>query len=299
MGGTRFVGKALVTSLKRKGHDLTLFTRGRNQVPEDVEHIKGDRFSSSDLETLKGRNFDVIVDTSGRKQSDTESVLATTGSPKYRFLYMGSAGVYSDSEIWPLTEESPLDASSRHLGKADTERWLLKQKFPFTSFRPTYIYGPGNYNPIEKWFFDRIVNNKPIPIPDDGSLITQLGHVSDLAEAMALSLETSKSQNQIYNCSAKQGVTFLGLVQTAANVCGTPIQDLSIRSFDSRNLDSKARKAFPIRINHFLTDISKIQNDLDWTPEYDLGQGLSDSFSNDYCLNDSSQPDFSNDEILI
>ncbi|HCA60481.1 MAG TPA: 3-beta hydroxysteroid dehydrogenase, partial [Synechococcales bacterium UBA8647] len=48
---------------------------------------------------------------------------------------------------------------------------------PFTSFRPTYIYGPGNYNPVENWFFDRIVHGRPVPIPGDGTTITQLGHV--------------------------------------------------------------------------------------------------------------------------
>jgi hypothetical protein len=27
---------------------------------------------------------------------------------------------------------------------------------PFTSIRPTYIYGPLNYNPLEEWFFERL-----------------------------------------------------------------------------------------------------------------------------------------------
>ena len=74
-------------------------------------------------------------------------------------------------------------------GKADTEAWLHKEGIPFTSFRPTYIYGPGNYNPVERWFFDRIVHNRPIPLPGDGSTITQLGHVEDLADAHAKALD--------------------------------------------------------------------------------------------------------------
>ena len=60
MGGTRFVGKALVKNLKAKNHELILFTRGNNPFPEDICHIPGDR-NTQDIEKLKGMKFDVIV----------------------------------------------------------------------------------------------------------------------------------------------------------------------------------------------------------------------------------------------
>ena len=105
-----------------------------------------------------------------------------TGAPTHRFLYVSSAGVYAASTQWPLDETAAIDPASRHSGKADTEQWLQQQGIPFTSFRPTYIVGPGNYNPVERWFFDRIVNNRPIPLPGSGETITQIGHAEDLAE---------------------------------------------------------------------------------------------------------------------
>ena len=200
MGGTRFVGRPLVARLQAQGHALTLFTRGKNPVPAGVEHLCGDRSSDEGLRALQGRSFDVIVDSSGRKQEDSSRVVAITGAPSHRFVYVSSAGVYADSELWPLDESSPTDPQSRHAGKADTEAWLRKEGIPFTSFRPTYIYGPGNYNPVERWFFDRIVHNRPIPLPGDGSTITQLGHVEDLAEAMARCIEVDAAANRIYNC---------------------------------------------------------------------------------------------------
>lgn len=43
--------------------------------------------------------------------------------------------------------------------------------------RPVYIYGPLNYNPVEEWFFHRLKAGRPIPIPNSGVQITQLGHV--------------------------------------------------------------------------------------------------------------------------
>jgi nucleoside-diphosphate-sugar epimerase len=299
MGGTRFVGRPLVARLQAQGHALTLFTRGKNPVPAGVEHLCGDRSSDEGLSALQGRNFDVIVDSSGRKQADSSRVVAITGAPSHRFVYVSSAGVYADSEQWPLDESSPTDPQSRHAGKADTEAWLRKEGIPFTSFRPTYIYGPGNYNPVERWFFDRIVHNRPIPLPGDGSTITQLGHVEDLAEAMARCIEVDAAANRIYNCSGKQGISFRGLIRAAAVACGRDPDDLNLRSFNPSDLDPKARKAFPLRLNHFLTDITRVERELAWQPSFDLAKGLADSYSNDYAKSPTAAPDFSSDEALI
>ena len=299
MGGTRFVGKPLVARLQGQGHALTLFTRGRNAVPEGVEHLIGDRSTDDGLSSLRGRSFDVIVDSSGRKQEDSSRVVAITGAPSHRFVYVSSAGVYADSKQWPLDESSPTDPQSRHAGKAETEDWLRREGIPFTSFRPTYIYGPGNYNPIERWFFDRIVNDRPVPLPGDGSTITQLGHVDDLAEAMARCIDVDAAANRIYNCSGKQGITFKGLIHAAAVACGRDPGSVELRRFDPSNLDPKARKAFPLRLNHFLTDITRVERELAWQPRFDLAAGLADSYRNDYAVAPTAAPDFSGDAKLI
>ena len=299
MGGTRFVGKPLVAQLQAEGHALTLFTRGKNPVPAGVEHLCGDRATAEGLAALAGRQFDVIVDSSGRTLEDSRSVLEITGAPSHRFVYVSSAGVYADSELWPLSETSPTDPESRHSGKLDTEAWLLAQKIPFTSFRPTYIVGAGNYNPVESWFFDRIVHGRPVPLPGDGSTITQLGHVNDLATAMALSIGVDAAANRIYNCSSVQGISFRGLVAAAARACGKDPDTVEIRSFDPSALDKKARKAFPLRLAHFLTDVQRVQRELAWTPRYSVEAALEDSYTNDYALRQPTSPDFSGDAALI
>jgi len=285
--------------LLSKGHELSLFTRGNRFVPEGVEHLKGDRDVRESLNILDGRKFDVIIDISGRELDQTQKVLELTGFPSHRFLYVSSAGVYANSQTWPLDENSPTDPNSRHIGKVKTENWLALNGVPFTSFRPTYIYGPGNYNPIEKWFFDRIINDKPVPLPSNGSWITQLGHVNDLAEAMCKSLDIDIAMNRIYNCSGEKGITFQGIIETAAKACGRNVDKLKICAFDPIRLDPKARKAFPLRICHFLTDISLAQRELDWSPSFDLLEGFKDSFQNDYILKTSNDIDFSSDQILF
>ena len=299
MGGTRFVGKPLVEQLLASGHHLTLFTRGNKPVPAGVEHLIGDRSTPEGLQQLAGRRFDVIVDSSGRTLDDSRGVIERTGAPSHRFVYVSSAGVYADSERWPLDEDSPTDPASRHAGKADTEAWLRSQGIPFTSFRPTYIVGPGNYNPVESWFFDRIVHGRPVPLPGDGSTITQLGHVSDLASAIARCIEVDAAANRIYNCSGAQGITFRGLVHAAARAAGKDPAAVEIRSFDADALDKKARKAFPLRLAHFLTDITRVRRELAWEPAFDLDATFADSFANDYAKRMPTSPDFSADAALL
>ena len=276
-----------------------MFTRGNLSVPNEVFHIKGDRSNDEDLKKISDHSFDLIVDSSGRKLEDTQRLLQFSGLPSFRFIYISSAGVYDNTQFFPVGEESQIDIESRHIGKAKTEFWLKEQGIPFTSFRPTYIYGPGNYNPIEKWFFDRITHCRSIPIPLDGQVVTQLGHVSDLADAISKSIETDKANNQIYNCSGGKAVTFKGLIQTAILATGNKVSDFDLRSFNPSKLDPKARKLFPLRLTNFFTDISKIKKDLSWQPKFDLLNGLKDSYENDYQLVNHKNIDFSSDELLF
>ena len=299
MGGTRFVGKALLSRLLSKDHEIFVFTRGNLPIPKNVNHLKGDRSNNEDLKKLSGHSFDLIVDSSGRKLEDTQRVLKFSGLPTHRFIYVSSAGVYENTKFLPVGEDSPIDIESRHIGKAKTENWLKAEGIPFTSFRPTYIYGPGNYNPIEKWFFDRITNGRDIPMPLDGQILTQLGHVSDLANAISESLNSDQAINQIYNCSGSKAVTFKGLIETAILATGNKVSDFNLRSFDPSKLDPKARKFFPLRLSNFFTDISKIKKDLSWEPEFDLLKGLTDSYKNDYLVTDNKKLDFSSDEYLF
>ena len=299
MGGTRFVGKSLVGKLLNLNYEIDIFTRGNKSNPDNTNLIKGDRNDIESILKLKNKKYDVIYDISGRELEQTKILIENLTNSFHRYIYVSSAGVYKDNFELPLSEDSPLDPNSRHKGKFETENWLTEQKIPFTSFRPTYIYGPGNYNKIENWFFERLFYLKTVPIPTDGSLITQLGHVSDLSDVMIKCLDFEKSKNNIYNCSGDKGVTIKGLIYKCAEVCGLNKSDIILKSFDFQKLDTKTRKGFPIRLTHYQTDISKLKKDLNWEPKFDLSSGLKDSFINDYNLNKNEDFDRKSDSVLF
>jgi nucleoside-diphosphate-sugar epimerase len=284
MGGTRFIGLSLTKILVSQGHEVVLFNRGNKPAAvEGVTQIHGDRKDTAQLqEKLKGQKFDAIFDNNGRELSDTQPLVELFKDNMSHFIYVSSAGVYLPSQQMPHREGDAIDPQSRHKGKHETEEYLKHQGIPFTSIRPTYIYGPSNYNDLEAWFFDRLVRNLPILIPGEGLHFTQFGHVEDLALAMSAVLGNSNAIGQIYNISGDRYVTFTGLALACGLAMGKNPSDIEIKYYDPKKINLGKKKAFPIRVQHFFADISKAQKELNWQPRYDLVSGLKDSFENDY-----------------
>ncbi|MBD2729401.1 NAD-dependent epimerase/dehydratase family protein [Nostoc sp. FACHB-892] len=304
MGGTRFIGVYLTQLLVEQGHEVVLFNRGNRPAPslEGVGQIIGDRTDATQLKAkLSHESFDVIFDNNGRELTDTQPLAEIFQDRVQHFVYMSSAGVYLKSDQLPHVEGDPVDPKSRHKGKHETEGYLTQSGFPFTSIRPTYIYGPRNYNELEGWFFDRIVRDRPIPIPGNGLHITQLGHVKDLALAMTKVLGNEQAIGQIYNISGDRFVTFDGLARASAIAAGKSPDAVKIVHYDPKKFDFGKRKAFPMRVQHFFASVNKAQTELNWHPEYDLISGLQDSLENDYLANakDKAEVDFSVDEEIL
>src|SRR5580704_18450998 len=63
LGGTGFTGPHQVRYTLARGHQVTLFNRGRegNAWPGQVEELLGDR-NTGDLKALEGRTWDVCID---------------------------------------------------------------------------------------------------------------------------------------------------------------------------------------------------------------------------------------------
>ncbi|HAE05908.1 NAD-dependent epimerase/dehydratase family protein [Richelia intracellularis] len=303
MGGNRFIGVHLTQMLLEKGHNVVLFNRGNRSAPlKHVKTIIGDRTNIAQLrEKLSTENFDVIFDNSGRKLTDTKPLTMIFKNRLRQFIYMSSAGVYLNSDQMPYMEGDAIDPKSRHFGKYETEIYLMDKKFPYTSIRPTYIYGPGNYNDLEAWFFDRIIRDRPILIPGDGLQFTQLVHVKDLAGAMCQVLDNPQAVGQIYNVSGDRFITFDGLARSCAVAAGKSPDSIRIIHYDPKQFNSIKGKAFPLRVQHFFAGVNKAMKDLKWKPLYDLITGLEDSFENDYLAfgRDKADIDFSIDEEIL
>ncbi|XP_024974105.1 chloroplast stem-loop binding protein of 41 kDa b, chloroplastic [Cynara cardunculus var. scolymus] len=313
MGGTRFIGIFLSRLLVEEGHQVTLFTRGKapitqplpgepdeayNAFKSKVLHLKGDRKDFDFVKTsLAAEGFDVVYDINGREAVEVEPILDAL--PKLeQYIYCSSAGVYLKSDLLPHCETDAVDPKSRHKGKLETEALLESKGVNYTSIRPVYIYGPLNYNPVEEWFFHRLKAGRPIPIPNSGIQVTQLGHVKDLAKAFIKVLGNEKASKQVYNISGDRYVTFDGLARACAKAGGFP--EPEIIHYNPKEFDFGKKKAFPFRDQHFFASVEKAKAELGIVPEYGLVEGLTDSYNLDFGRGTfRKEADFTTDDIIL
>src|SRR5690348_15059443 len=98
LGGTVFVGRAVVAEALRRNHRVTIFHRGQhgeNAFP-DVEHIHGDR--TSDLSLLDGRKWDAVVDTCGFDAPTVGASARYLSAAVGHYGFVSSVSAYLD---WP------------------------------------------------------------------------------------------------------------------------------------------------------------------------------------------------------
>lgn len=313
MGGTRFIGVFLSRLLVKEGHQVTLFTRGKAPITQNlpgeseadynafkskISHLKGDRKDFDFVRTsLAAEGFDVVYDINGREADEVEPILDALPNLE-QYIYCSSAGVYLKSDLLPHFESDAVDPKSRHKGKLNTEAMLQSRDANWTSIRPVYIYGPLNYNPIEEWFFHRLKAGRPIPIPGSGMQITQLGHVEDLAKAFVEVLCNEKAMKQIFNISGEKYVTFDGLARACAKAGGFPEPELV--HYNPKEFDFGKKKAFPFRDQHFFTSVEKAKSVLGLIPEYGLVEGLTRSYELDFGRGGfRKEADFTTDDMIL
>ena len=107
LGGTKFLGRAIVEIALARGHDPTLFNRGQTNpdlFPE-VERLRGDR--AGDLAALSGREWEAVVDTSGYLPAVVRASAELLHDSARHYTFVSSISVYA-SHAEPATEESPL-----------------------------------------------------------------------------------------------------------------------------------------------------------------------------------------------
>ncbi|CAA6662207.1 unnamed protein product [Spirodela intermedia] len=285
MGGTRFIGVFLTRLLVKEGHQVTLFTRGKAAITKKLPGESDEEYSdfSSKVLHLKGdrQDFEFVKKASrqrGREANEVEPILDALPNLE-QYIYCSSAGVYLKSDLLPHFEPAQ--------GKLNTESLLQSRDVNWTSIRPVYIYGPLNYNPVEEWFFHRLKAGRPIPIPGSGVQITQLGHVKDLATAFIKVLGHPKASKQVFNISGSKYVTFDGLARACAKAGGFP--EPEIVHYNPKDYDFGKLKSFPFR-----------DQELEWTPEFDLVEGLADSYNLDFGRGTYRKAaDFTTDDMIL
>ena len=232
LGGTGFIGPHMVREALRRGHEVTLFNRGRTNrtLFPDLELLIGDR--NNGLDALKGHKWDAVVDNSGyvpRHVADSARLLSSAVS---HYLFVSSVAAYAamsgnstasdyadvdmpnaeyDSPLVTMPDES-VEEGPQTYGpmKVLCERAVTKAmgEDRITILRPTWVAGPGDRSDRFTYWPVRVSRGGEMLVPGTAADKIQIVDVRDMATFVVDSLE--RRITGIYNMVAPPGSASMG-----------------------------------------------------------------------------------------
>jgi 2'-hydroxyisoflavone reductase len=198
LGGTGFVGPHQVRYALKRGHQVTIFNRGKSapgMFGKDVEELAGDR--AADLSALKGRTWDAVIDESASLSSAPEWVKLSANLLKdnvAQYLFISTRSTYLDTSRVPMTadapvltlENSPIEAG-KPLSYGHAKAYAEKEAHAampgrVTVVRPGLIVGPEDDTDRFTYWPVRIARGGEVLVPGDGTDHVQIIDVRDLIE---------------------------------------------------------------------------------------------------------------------
>lgn len=233
LGGTQFLGRHVVDGALARGHDVTIFTRGRNAVPWGgaVTRLEGNRDPdiAPGLRALAEGEWDVVIDTSTCLPRLAKAAVDSLVGRVARYLFVSSVSVYADASKPDVDENARVaeqaDPASEdiaaHYGalKASCER-EVQAAFGERSLivRPGLIVGP--HDPTDRFGYWVARFLRPELLGDRGAIAAvpapahrpiQFIDVRDLA-AWMLDLAETRTSGVFNACSPPHRWTMGALV---------------------------------------------------------------------------------------
>jgi 2'-hydroxyisoflavone reductase len=108
LGGTLYLGRHTVEAARTRGHEVTLFNRGRTNPDlfPGIERLRGDR--EGDLGALAGRSWDAVIDTTGYVPGAVRASCALLENAASHYTFISSINVYADPRRPGLVEDDAL-----------------------------------------------------------------------------------------------------------------------------------------------------------------------------------------------
>ena len=204
LGGTLFLGPAVVNALVAGGHTVTLFNRGvTNPVLfPHLEKLRGFRSpdpADQDLSALSHRRFDVIVDVWPNDPDVVASAAEFLKARAQHYLFVSSVAAYDSQEFAKadITEDAPMEpwngpGRTYNRNKAESERRLhqiIGERL--TIVRPGPIKGRRDDTPDLLTWLLRLQEGGQHIAPGDGNDPVELVDVKDVARFLALAVNLS------------------------------------------------------------------------------------------------------------
>jgi nucleoside-diphosphate-sugar epimerase len=218
IGGTGFIGRAIVQELESAGHAVLVIHRGQREPESGLtsEHAHLDRHDVAGLVAAFDRfGIDALIDGIALTARDADDVL-TAVPGALRMVVLSSMDVYrafgalrasAESDPLPLDESSPVRAD-RYLFRGrfpdmdEYEKLDVEERFLWrgaTVVRLPMVYGEHDDQRREEPILRRLrAGQQTIPIGAGNWLWTR-AYVGELARGVRLALEQETARGEVFN----------------------------------------------------------------------------------------------------
>lgn len=174
IGGTRFMGKHLINELLKKGHQITIATRG---IAEDhfstrINRIKIDRLNEQSIkDNLSDKYYDIIYDSLAYCSNDIKILLSNVNYSKY--ITISTTAVYNahfdtrENDFNPLNKtlswckrnDFPYDEIKRQAECALFQKYGNRSN---VAVRFPFVIGEDDYTKRLYFYVSNIIKEKPM-----------------------------------------------------------------------------------------------------------------------------------------
>jgi nucleoside-diphosphate-sugar epimerase len=230
LGGTQFVGHALVQDALARGWDVTVANRGRSGSAVDgTRAVVLDRTEPGAFDVLAGESFDLVADTWSGAPSVARDAARALGGQVGRWVYVSSRSVYA----WPIPqggdESAPVVDADPDAGATDyaadkrgselaLERELGADRV--AHLRAGLILGPRENVGRLPWWLRRIARGGDVLAPGPHSLGIQYVDARDLAH-LGLDAGAAGRSGPVDVVSPVGAATMGGLLDACVGVTGS------------------------------------------------------------------------------
>ncbi|MBI4336859.1 MAG: NAD-dependent epimerase/dehydratase family protein [Chloroflexi bacterium] len=292
LGGSNMIGRHLVQELVAYGHQVTVLNRGQTPVefPKGVQRLYADRDAAAAMrQALAGKSYDWSFDVSGMTRQQVQNAAESLKGSVGRYLFTSTTSAYERRSRIPCTEESPLltpdsppsPSKEYGLNKVACEHYLAelwaKERFPYTVLRPAAVYGPHNYMRGREFaMFARLRRGRKLLVPGNGMTVTHFVHVDDLVRAYHLAPQVAASLAQAYTLAGTEAATVTGLFQLLGEIVGASPQMVFV---PWEKVTGTRPSWYPYEWERIaFYSIEKAKAHLGWVPNYNLRQGMEQTY---------------------
>ncbi|MDQ1702071.1 MAG: hypothetical protein QOF57_1323 [Frankiaceae bacterium] len=241
LGGTSFVGRAIVEDALAHGHDVTVFSRGVTgaELFPGVERRRGDR-TAGEYASLAGGEWDAVVDVSAYVPRHVAEALTAVDGRFGRYVFISTVSVYDNGKPQsPVRDEdsprlAPVRASEEVTGDtygglkvACEDDVLAGLGDRATIVRPGVVAGPHDTTDRFTWWVRAAAAGGAVEIPGRPDQPAQVIDSRDLARLVVRLAEDDVAGT--FNAVGPADATTLGgLLATCAAAAGTEAEFVSV-----------------------------------------------------------------------